>query len=163
MIGVSDKCIATFPGDMAVAMRVLDAVVETVGADGQRRSIPIADLHRLWGDTPQNDTTLRPGELITAVTLPPPLGGKHFYEKVRDRASYAYALVSVAAVIQPDGTGRVAFGGVRAQAVARRGGRSVAAARRGRGDGARLPGCDAHDRQRVQAAARHARAGLRHR
>ncbi len=112
VIGVSDSCIATFPGDMAVAMRVLDAVVETVDATGQRRSIPIAEFHRLWGDTPQQDTVLKQGELITAVTLPKPLGGKHFYEKVRDRASYAYALVSVAAVIQPDGTGRVAFGGV---------------------------------------------------
>ncbi|MEA1086361.1 xanthine dehydrogenase family protein subunit M [Sphingomonas sp. CD22] len=112
VIGVSDSCIATFPGDMAVAMRVLDAVVETVDATGQRRSIPIADFHRLWGDKPEKDTVLKQGELITAVTLPKPLGGKHFYEKVRDRASYAYALVSVAAVIQPDGTGRVAFGGV---------------------------------------------------
>jgi xanthine dehydrogenase YagS FAD-binding subunit len=112
VIGVSDSCIATFPGDMAVAMRVLDAVVETVDATGQRRSIPIADFHRLWGDKPEQDTVLKQGELITAVTLPKPLGGKHFYEKVRDRASYAYALVSVAAVIQPDGTGRVAFGGV---------------------------------------------------
>lgn len=112
IIGVSDKCIATFPGDMAVAMRVLDAVVETIDAQGQRRSIPIADFHRLWGDNPEMDTNLRPGELITAVTLPRPLGGTHLYEKVRDRASYAYALVSVAAVIQPDGTGRVAFGGV---------------------------------------------------
>ncbi len=112
IIGVSDQCIATFPGDMAVAMRVLDAVVETIDAEGQRRSIPIADFHRLWGDKPEQDTVLKPGELITAVTLPRPLGGKHFYEKVRDRASYAYALVSVAAVIQPDGTGRVAFGGV---------------------------------------------------
>lgn len=112
IIGVSEKCIATFPGDMAVAMRLLDAVVETVDAQGQRRSIPIADFHRLWGDHPEMDTNLRPGELITAVTLPRPLGGTHLYEKVRDRASYAYALVSVAAVIQPDGTGRVAFGGV---------------------------------------------------
>ena len=112
VIGVSDSCIATFPGDMAVAMRVLDAAIETVDATGQRRSIPIADFHRLWGDKPEQDTVLRQGELITAVTLPRPLGGKHFYEKVRDRASYAYALVSVAAVIQPDGTGRVAFGGV---------------------------------------------------
>ena len=112
VIGVSDKCIATFPGDMAVAMRVLDAAVETMDADGQRRAIPIADFHRLWGDHPEQDTVLKPGELITAVTLPKPIGGKHFYEKVRDRASYAYALVSVAAVIQPDGTGRVAFGGV---------------------------------------------------
>jgi xanthine dehydrogenase YagS FAD-binding subunit len=112
VIGVSDKCIATFPGDMAVAMRVLDAVIETVDPNGQQRSIPIADFHRLWGDRPEIDTNLRAGELITAVTLPRPLGGKHFYEKVRDRASYAYALVSVAAVIQSDGTGRVAFGGV---------------------------------------------------
>ncbi|KQN37280.1 molybdopterin dehydrogenase [Sphingomonas sp. Leaf407] len=112
VIGVSDSCIATFPGDMAVAMRVLDAVIETVDATGQRRSIPIADFHRLWGNTPQQDTVLKQGELITAVTLPRPIGGKHFYEKVRDRASYAYALVSVAAVIQADGTGRVAFGGV---------------------------------------------------
>lgn len=112
IIGGSEKCIATFPGDMAVGMRVLDAVIETVDAEGQHRSIAIADFHRLWGDTPQQDTVLKPGELVTAVTLPRPLGGKHFYEKVRDRASYAYALVSVAAVIQPDGTGRVAFGGV---------------------------------------------------
>jgi xanthine dehydrogenase YagS FAD-binding subunit len=112
VIGVSSSCIATFPGDMPVAMRVLDAVVETVDSRGQRRSIPIADFHRLWGDTPQVETALRPDELITAVTLPRPLGGKHYYEKVRDRASYAFALVSVAAVIQPDGTGRIAFGGV---------------------------------------------------
>ena len=112
VIGVSSSCIATFPGDMAVAMRVLDATVETVDAQGRHRSIPIAEFHRLWGDHPEQDTVLQPGELITAVTLPRPLGGRHFYEKVRDRASYAYALVSVAAVIQPDGTGRVAFGGV---------------------------------------------------
>ena len=112
IIGVSDKCIATFPGDMAVGMRVLDAAVETVDPEGRRRTIPIADFHRLWGETPERDTVLEPGELVTAVTLPRPLGGKHFYEKVRDRASYAYALVSVAAVILPDGTGRVAFGGV---------------------------------------------------
>lgn len=112
IIGVSSSCIATFPGDMAVAMRVLDAVIETIDGGGQRRSIPIADFHRLWGDHPEQDTVLAPGELVTAVTLPRPIGGRHFYEKVRDRASYAYALVSVAAVIQPDGTGRVAFGGV---------------------------------------------------
>ena len=112
VIGVSNDCIATFPGDMAVAMRVLDAVIETVDGSGQTRRIPIAEFHRLWGDRPDLDTVLKPGELITAVTLPRPIGGKHFYEKVRDRASYAYALVSVAAVIQRDGTGRVAFGGV---------------------------------------------------
>lgn len=112
VIGVSDRCIATFPGDMPIALRLLDAVVETLDAEGGRRSIPMAEFHRAWGDTPHVETALRPGELITAVTLPRPLGGRHFYEKVRDRASYAFALVSVAAVIQPDGTGRVAFGGV---------------------------------------------------
>jgi xanthine dehydrogenase YagS FAD-binding subunit len=112
VIGTSDACIATYPGDMAQAMRVLDATVETIDGQGQARSIPITDFHRLWGDTPHIDTNLRRGELITAVTLPRPLGGKHFYQKVRDRASYAYALVSVAAVIQRDGTGRISFGGV---------------------------------------------------
>ncbi|MCQ8239591.1 FAD binding domain-containing protein [Rhizosaccharibacter radicis] len=112
VIGASDHCIATYPGDMAVAMRVLDATVETVSPDGGTRAIPIADFHLLPGDTPQKENALRPGELITAVTLPAPLGGRHFYQKVRDRASYAFALVSVAAVIHPDGSGRVALGGV---------------------------------------------------
>jgi xanthine dehydrogenase YagS FAD-binding subunit len=112
VIGTSDACIATHPGDMAQAMRVLDAKVETVGADGRARTIPIADFHRLWGDTPHIETLLERGELITAVTLPRPIGGRHFYHKARDRASYAFALVSVAAVIQRDGSGRVAFGGV---------------------------------------------------
>ena len=112
VVGVSDACIATHPSDMAVAMRALDAVVETVQSDGRRRSIPIADFHRLPGDTPHIETTLESGEFITAVTLPPPIGGKQIYRKVRDRASYAFALVSVGAVIQADGTGRVAVGGV---------------------------------------------------
>jgi len=112
VIGTSDACIATYPGDMAVALRLLDAAVETVNPQGAVRSIPIADFHRLWGDTPHIETNLQPGELITAVTLPRPLGGKHFYQKVRDRASYAFALVSVAAVMQRDGSGRVAWGGV---------------------------------------------------
>jgi xanthine dehydrogenase YagS FAD-binding subunit len=112
LMGVSDACIASHPSDMAVAMRALDAVVETVKPDGSKRSIPIADLHRLPGDTPQNETTLTPGELIVAVTLPKPVGGKHVYRKVRDRASYAFALISVGAIIQPDGTGRIALGGV---------------------------------------------------
>lgn len=112
IIGVSDACIATNPSDMAVAMRALDATVETVRPDGATRTIPIAEFHRLPGDTPHLETTLEPGELITAVTLPPPLGGRQIYRKVRDRASYAFALVSVAAVIQRDGTGRVAVGGV---------------------------------------------------
>ncbi|AHE56394.1 FAD binding domain-containing protein [Sphingomonas sanxanigenens] len=112
VVGTSDACIATYPGDMAVGLRVLDAMVETVKPDGATRAIPIADFHRLPGDTPQRDTVLDAGELITAVTLPKPIGGTHLYHKVRDRASYAFALVSVAAVIQKDGKGRVAFGGV---------------------------------------------------
>jgi xanthine dehydrogenase YagS FAD-binding subunit len=112
VLGASEACIATHPSDMAVAMRVLDASVETVASDGTERSIPIADFHRLPGDTPQLETALARGELITAVTLPKPIGGTHAYRKVRDRASYAFALVSVASVIQKDGSGRVALGGV---------------------------------------------------
>ncbi|WP_371345158.1 xanthine dehydrogenase family protein subunit M [Ancylobacter sp. IITR112] len=112
VIGTSEACIATHPSDMAVALRALDATVETVRADGSERSIPMAELHRLPGDTPHVETALDAGELITAVVLPPPPGGRHVYRKVRDRASYAFALVSVAAVLQPDGTGRVALGGV---------------------------------------------------
>jgi xanthine dehydrogenase YagS FAD-binding subunit len=112
VIGGSPSCIATHPGDMPVAMRVLDASVETVRPDGRARVIPIADFHRLPEDHPEIETALEPGELITAVTLPKPVGGVHVYRKVRDRASYAFALVSVAAIVQPDGQGRVALGGV---------------------------------------------------
>lgn len=112
VVGTSDSCIATHPSDMAVAMRALDATVETVKPDGATRAIPIADLHRLPGDTPHLETVLEPGELITAVTLPKPVGGVQIYHKVRDRASYAFALVSVGAIVQRDGTGRVALGGV---------------------------------------------------
>jgi len=112
IIGVSDACIATHPSDMAVAMRALDATVETVKPDGTARRIPIADFHRLPGDTPHIETALEAGELITAVTLPAPAGGRQFYRKVRDRASYAFALVSAAAVVQPDGSGRAVLGGV---------------------------------------------------
>jgi len=112
ILGSSDACIATHPSDMAVAMRVLDANVETVRGDGSTRVIPIADFHRLPGNTPQLETTLERGELITAVTLPRPAGGAQVYSKVRDRASYAFALVSVAAIVQRDGSGRVALGGV---------------------------------------------------
>ena len=129
-MGVSEACIATHPSDMAVAMRALDATVETVRPDGSARSIPIAEFHRLPGDTPHIETVLEPGELITAVTLPKPVGGTHIYRKVRDRASYAFALISVGAIVQRDGTGRVALGRRGAQAVARRGGRSRDAARR---------------------------------
>lgn len=112
IIGTSEACIATNPSDMAVAMMALDAIVETARPDGTARSIPIADFYRLPGDTPHLETVLEPGELITAVTLPKPLGGTHIYRKVRDRASYAFALVSVGAVVQRDGTGRLALGGV---------------------------------------------------
>ena len=112
ILGVSDACIATHPSDMAVAMRVLDALVETVTPDGTTRTIPIAEFHRLPGDKPNIETVLVPGELITAVLLPKPVGGTHLYRKVRDRASYAFALISVAAIVQKDGSGRVAVGGV---------------------------------------------------
>jgi xanthine dehydrogenase YagS FAD-binding subunit len=112
IVGHSDACIATHPSDMAVAMQLLDAGVETVRPDGTARTIPIADFYRLPGTTPHIENTLTPGELITAVTLPQPLKGRHYYHKVRDRSSYAFALVSVAAVVRPDGVGRVALGGV---------------------------------------------------
>jgi xanthine dehydrogenase YagS FAD-binding subunit len=112
VIGVSDACIATHPSDMAVAMRLLDAEVETTKADGSVRSIPIADFHRLPGNTPHIENALEAGELITGVKLPKPLGGTHIYRKVRDRSSYAFALISVAAVVQSNGSGRVALGGV---------------------------------------------------
>jgi xanthine dehydrogenase YagS FAD-binding subunit len=112
VIGTSEACIAQHPSDMAVAMRVLDATVETVKGDGATRSIPIADFHRLPGTTPHIENALEPGELITAVTLPAPVAGRHFYRKVRDRASYAFALVSVAAIVPKEGRARIALGGV---------------------------------------------------
>jgi xanthine dehydrogenase YagS FAD-binding subunit len=116
ILGTSARCIATHPSDMAVAMRALDARVETVRPDGQRRTIPIADFHRLPGSTPQKDTNLEPAEVITAVSLPPAPPGVQVYRKVRDRASYAFALVSVAAIVDaPNGiirTARFACGGV---------------------------------------------------
>ncbi len=116
VLGTSDQCIATHPSDMAVAMRVLDAQVETVAPGGTRRIIPIADFHQLPGSTPNVETSLQAGEMITAVTLPRPVPGKHMYRKVRDRASYAFATISVAAII--DGAGgnirsaKLAFGGL---------------------------------------------------
>lgn len=112
VVGASESCIATHPSDMAVAMQLLDAVVETVNPDGRERQIPLAEFYRAPGDTPHLETVLQSGELIVAVTLPPPAGGTHIYRKVRDRASYAFALVSVAAIVHPDGSGRVAIGGV---------------------------------------------------
>ncbi|MGN6478772.1 FAD binding domain-containing protein [Luteibacter sp.] len=112
IVGVSNACIAVHPSDMAVAMRALDATVETVQPDGKTRRIALAEFYKLPGATPHIENVLAPAELITAVTLPRPVGGRHIYHKVRDRASYAFALVSVAAIIQPDGSGRVALGGV---------------------------------------------------
>ena len=134
ILGTSPDCIATHPSDMAVAMRALDAVVETVAADGTTRAIPMRDFHRLPGNTPHIDTNLASGELITSVLLPKPLGGKHYYRKVRDRASYAFAVVSVAAVFDQNGGARFAFGGLAhkpwrveaADAVAGRGATAVA-------------------------------------
>ncbi len=116
VLGASEQCIATHPSDMAVAMRVLDASVETLAPSGAKRVIPIADFHRLPGTTPHIETSLQAGEMITAVTLPPPLPGRHVYRKVRDRASYAFALVSVAAIVDESNgrirTVRLAFGGL---------------------------------------------------
>jgi xanthine dehydrogenase YagS FAD-binding subunit len=116
ILGTSDHCIATHPSDMAVAMRALDAKVETINSKGEAREIPIAEFYRLPGNTPQTETTLKSGELITSVTLPPPPPGLQLYRKVRDRASYAFALVSVAAIVDATGgrirSARLAFGGL---------------------------------------------------
>jgi xanthine dehydrogenase YagS FAD-binding subunit len=116
VIGVSDNCIAAHPSDMAVAMTALDARVETVAVGGETRSIPIDALYRAPGDTPDIKTVLAPGELIRSVVLPPPPPGRQIYRKVRDRASYAFALVSVAAIVAHDNNhvqaARVAFGGL---------------------------------------------------
>jgi xanthine dehydrogenase YagS FAD-binding subunit len=116
ILGASDACIATHPSDMAVAMTAVDAQVELLGADQAVRRVAIGAFYRLPGDTPHVETVLRPGELITGVVLPPPPPGRQVYRKVRDRASYEFALVSVAAIVSMDrGTingARVAFGGV---------------------------------------------------
>ena len=115
ILGASEACIATHPSDMAVALAVLDAQVQVLGPDGER-TVPFAELHRLPGDDPSLDTVLEHGELITAIDLPPlPANARTAYRKVRDRASYAFALVSVAAVVEvSDGRVddvRIAFGG----------------------------------------------------
>jgi len=116
VLGVSDNCIAAHPSDMAVAMAALDAQVETISLDGARRTIPIDSLYRRPGNTPSIETVLGPGELITSVLLPPPPAGRQVYRKVRDRASFAFALVSVAAIVDLDNdrvrAARVAFGGL---------------------------------------------------
>ncbi|MCZ2805388.1 xanthine dehydrogenase family protein subunit M [Modestobacter sp. VKM Ac-2983] len=107
-----ETCIATHPSDMAVALAALDAQVQVLGPAGER-TIPFTELHRLPGDDPSRDTVLEHGELITAIDLPAlPAGTRSAYRKVRDRASYAFALVSVAAVVTPDGELRLALGGV---------------------------------------------------
>ncbi len=116
ILGGSERCIATHPSDMAVAMRALDARVETLRADGMTRSIALEDFYCLPGDSPQTETTLESGELITHVALPPPPAGRQSYRKVRDRASYAFALVSVAAIVSVEderiSAARLAFGGL---------------------------------------------------
>jgi xanthine dehydrogenase YagS FAD-binding subunit len=116
ILGVSRQCVATHPSDMCVALAALDATVHVLGPAGTR-SLPLNDLHRLPGDTPETDTTLQPGELITAVEVPPlPFARRSAYRKIRDRASYAFALVSLAAVVElSDGViaqARLALGGV---------------------------------------------------
>jgi xanthine dehydrogenase YagS FAD-binding subunit len=116
VLGTSNECIASHPSDMAVAMRALDAKIETVNHAGESHVIPIAEFHRLPGKTPEIETSLKSGEIITAVTLPPPPPGVQVYRKVRDRASYAFALVSVAAIVDTARgrirSARLAFGGL---------------------------------------------------
>lgn len=116
VLGTSSECIATYPGDMAVAMTALDAKVEIAKGDGESRTVPVRNFHRLPGDTPHIDNVLEPGELITGVILPAPVSGKQFYRKVRERSSYAFALCSVAAIVDM-AEGRIsradlAFGGL---------------------------------------------------
>lgn len=116
LLGASEHCVATHPSDLAVALAALDATVVVLGSDGERR-LPLRDLHRLPGDEPQHDTTLAHGELVTAVEIPAlPFARTSAYRKVRDRASYAFALVSVAAALDVQGGTvrdvRIALGGV---------------------------------------------------
>ncbi|GAL99956.1 FAD binding domain-containing protein [Sphingomonas parapaucimobilis] len=116
ILGTSDQCIATHPSDMAVAMRALEAVIVTQKPDGDRRRIAIGEFYRLPGNMPEIENVLEPGELITHVELPPAPAGRQTYRKVRDRASYAFALVSVAGIVAVEGgritSARLAFGGL---------------------------------------------------
>lgn len=117
IFGWSEKCIAVMPSDMCVALAALDATVKVQGADGKERSIPFADFHRLPENSPEKDNNLAHGELITAIEIPKNnFAAKSYYVKVRDRASYAFALISVAAALEMNGTkikqARVAMGGV---------------------------------------------------
>ncbi|MEU7741132.1 xanthine dehydrogenase family protein subunit M [Nonomuraea sp. NPDC049158] len=115
ILGTSESCVAVHPSDMCVALAALDAVVDIAGRD----PVPLVDFHRLPGDTPHLETVLAPGELVTSIDLPPAQPGRSVYLKVRDRASYAFALVSVAAVVRMEAgraTGvRIALGGVAAK------------------------------------------------
>ena len=108
ILGASEACIATHPSDMAVGMAAVGGRVETVDGAGATRSVPLAELHRLPGETPQVETSLAPGELITAVVLDPPPQGRQLYRKVRDRASYAFGLVTVAVAGRQAALGAVA-------------------------------------------------------
>ncbi|HEY2609961.1 MAG TPA: xanthine dehydrogenase family protein subunit M [Reyranella sp.] len=116
ILGASEACIAVHPSDMAVAMTALHAEVEIHTPSDVTRRVPIAELHRLPGQAPEHDTSLAPGELLTAVILPPPPPGRQIYRKVRDRASFAFALVSLAAILDVGGgkvrNARLAMGGV---------------------------------------------------
>jgi xanthine dehydrogenase YagS FAD-binding subunit len=117
IVGWSEKCVATYPGDMANALYALDAVVRIRAADGRERTIPIDEFHRLPGDTPERDNALQHGDLIVAIELPRSNFARNtYYLKVRDRASYAFALVAVAAALELDGDtirqARVVLGGV---------------------------------------------------
>lgn len=116
ILGAGDQCIATHPSDMAVAMVALDARLTLRAVDGRERELPVGELHRLPGNHPEQDTVLEPDELILGVTLPSPPPGRQLYRKVRDRSSYAFALVSVGVILhvvegQVDSV-RIAFGGV---------------------------------------------------
>ncbi len=117
IFGWSEKCVAVYPSDMSIALAALDAGVKVQSENGKERIIPFANFHRLPGDTPEKDTNLNHGELITAIELPKNnFAGKSYYLKVRDRASYAFALISVAAALEMDGNkikqARIAMGGV---------------------------------------------------
>ena len=116
VLGTSDHCIATHPSDMAVAMMALDAVVEIENAQGETRNVALDAFYCLPGNTPDIETVLAAGDLITAVTLPAPIKATHIYRKVRDRASYAFALVSIAAIIRMENgkfaSVALAFGGL---------------------------------------------------
>ncbi|MBV7410725.1 xanthine dehydrogenase family protein subunit M [Maritimibacter sp. DP1N21-5] len=116
ILGTSEHCVALHPSDMAVALRALGATVEVEDSEGSRREVALDDFYRLPGDRPDRETTLARGDLITGVILPPPAGGRQSYRKVRDRASYAFALVSIAAIVRMEkgkiGQAALAFGGI---------------------------------------------------